>query len=326
MTVSDNTLAVAESLSGDFLQELQAHEGSSPLEVAESPDGSKIASCGTTRWILWDAATGERLVDTPTDNINSISFDPDGQSVLTSGSDGLVRWPISGDAVGEPSVLIEGPCNRSAISPTGHLIAVVRSRRALLLGADGELRELGYHPGLDRVAFSPDGSLTAIGSWSGTGVRVWATDSGKLVAHLHPEARSSMATFSPDGHQLVIADSDVIEVYRTDTWTSEHVIAREGPRHPSLPPAFTPNGAMIAIGISRDRIRLLATDDWRTLADLRPARRHNLFHMRFIAGNNRLAVATPDHRVLIWELTKIWAELGQRGLIDSPGIPRRSTK
>jgi hypothetical protein len=126
-----------------------------------------------------------------------------------------------------------------------------------------------------------------------------------------------MATFSPDSARLVVATFGGVTVLRAGDWTEEHCFRREGSRYPSLPAAFSGDGAILAIGIAKDRVRLVATQGFHTLADLAPAPPHNLFHMRFLQGGRRLAVATPDHRLLIWELEKTFVELAQHGLIES---------
>ncbi len=334
----EGSVAVAELISGDVMRVLHAHEGKAPKELAESPDGRWLATCGDTAWLLWDAHTGEKLVRTPTGLLHAVSFEPTGQAVLTSGVDGFRRWPlllperqpdVNGETghpvVSEPETLVAGVCRRSSVSPDGRWSAVAQPPNMLLLGSGGSRREIGRHVGLDRVAFSSDGAWVAVGSWGGDGVRVWATDSAELVTHLARGEKSAMATFSPDDTRIVVTTFSAVTVHRTEDWTVERTFRREE-RYPSLPAAFSKGGELMAMSIARGRIRLVATEDWRTVAHLKPAKPHNLFHMKFLRDGRRLAIATPDHRLLIWELQKLWAELVQRGFVDSEDLPLRTTK
>jgi WD40 repeat protein len=244
--------------------------------------------------------------------------------VLTSGEAGVLRWPLAGCDVGEPEVVLDGPCMRSARSPDGRWLGVVRRGAALLIDGGGEPRELGRQPGLDRVAFSPDGRWIAIGSWNGDGLHVWDTATGEPQAHLAAGEASAMGAFSPDGELLLVATFDEVSVVRTGSWQVERAFAREGPRRPSVPAAFSPDGSLVALGIGPARVRLMRVDGWETIADLEPADPRSLFHMRFLDEGSRLAVATTGHRLLIWNLGAAWEELVQRGLAEPDELGRKT--
>src|SRR5207249_2589605 len=80
------------------------------------------------------------------------------------------------------------------------------------LGGDGEplpghaIARLGsgrlFHPRINRLAFSPDGSVLA--SSGEGGVRIWHATTGQQLARLPVEARSTFA-FSSDGQFLATA-------------------------------------------------------------------------------------------------------------------------
>ena len=52
------------------------------------------------------------------------------------------------------------------------------------------------------------------------------------------------------------------------TWELLREFPREGPRRPGVPATFSPDGALVAIGIAQSRVRLMRVEDWSTLADL----------------------------------------------------------
>ncbi|MCP3915965.1 MAG: protein kinase [bacterium] len=305
-------LQVGELVQDDYLRVIHAHQGKSPREVAESPDRSLLATCGSDGWMLWGASPS-LLVHVPCEHVESISFGPAGD-VLTSGDGGLLRWPVDGGAIGTPTALVEGECRRSAISSDGAWIGVVRGREALLISRDGSVRVLGEHRGLDRVAFSADGTWIAIGSWGGQGVRVWDTRTGELAAHVVPDERSAMPTFSPDGAWMTVATHGYVRILKPGSWSVERDLQRTGRRRPSIPAAFSLSGDRMAFSIASGRVRLVRVEGWRTLADLKPTPEHELFHMCFVGDDRRLAIASPSQRLLVWELGRLRDELSRRGL------------
>src|SRR5262249_54646646 len=63
--------------------------------------------------------------------------------------------------------------------------------------------------------FSPDGSKVVTTSWDGT-VRLWASETGKLLAKLRTEELEPVenASFSADGQQLLTTSGKTAEVWR----------------------------------------------------------------------------------------------------------------
>jgi WD40 repeat protein len=58
--------------------------------VAVSPDGARLASAGSQAVVLWDAATGRRLLTLPGQLPDAVAFSPDGSRVAASTFDDTV--------------------------------------------------------------------------------------------------------------------------------------------------------------------------------------------------------------------------------------------
>src|SRR5262249_6548657 len=63
---------------------LTLRHGDYVKSVAVSPDGTRLASAGAQAVVLWDAATGERLLTLPGQLPDAVAFSPDGSRVAAS--------------------------------------------------------------------------------------------------------------------------------------------------------------------------------------------------------------------------------------------------
>ena len=111
---------------GEFLEEDLAHPG--PLAI--SPSGRILARIHVSRgrcWFgLWDLQTRKAQTGPPKDNITSLVFSPDGQTLVTGG-DEIIFWdmthplgsPPGGDKAGGSS-LVFTPDGRTLVSVNTH--------------------------------------------------------------------------------------------------------------------------------------------------------------------------------------------------------------
>ncbi len=130
---------------------------------------------------------------TPTSAPALLSISPENASRVTQ----LARWG-------------KGTVNQVAYSPDGRLLAVASSLGAYLYDAETleEVRFIESDAGVLSVAFSPDGTTLASGSYDGT-VRLWRVADGSLLRTLegHTGGVESVA-FSPDGATLASGSDD----------------------------------------------------------------------------------------------------------------------
>ena len=174
------------------------------LQMAEAP------LAGTdNRPIVWDVATGRAIRSFPRAErgFYDVAFAEIGASLLTAGSDGVLRfWDL---ATGEQLRTISGHGGKQlrtiAFSPDGKQLASGGHDFKVRLWnvADGsEIRHFDMPSFVDCVAFSPDG-LRLLAGGEPSVIRLWDIATGEQIQEMVDLAPVSSAiidlAFSPDG-------------------------------------------------------------------------------------------------------------------------------
>jgi WD40 repeat protein len=245
---------------------LQGRKSLYPAAVAFSPNGKTIA---TGEWgygaeipignrvraadiHLWDAETGalQRTLTGHTAAVVSLTFSPDGQTLMSGGFDCTVRvWDAH---TGAPLKTLAGKDFGGVME-----ISLSRDGRMLAAGyAEGEVRlwdartgrltrTMGWSDTVMSVALSPDGKLIASGAALKTGLRVWDARTGALKwIPAGQKGGARWVAFTPDGKVLASAGSDGT-VKRWDTRTRAELRAIEGQPGPNWF-ALSPDGRLLA--------------------------------------------------------------------------------
>ena len=210
---------------GDYSQESTMGGFDQVDYVAFSPDGRLMILAGTifgptdTRTVvrIWDIeADAPALQDfrAHSTTLYALTVSPDGRYVATSGHDNWVRvWNTrTGTQVAE----LTGPAPGIAFTPDGAQLATINGAAILLWDvATGDMiQEITSDEAeiLLSIAFSPDGSLMAVGGLFEAGkVGLWDVAAGEWRAFLEADiGTAQILAFSPDGLWLAAGGSDAI--------------------------------------------------------------------------------------------------------------------
>ena len=100
--------------------------------------------------------------------------------------------------------------------------------------------------------------------------------------------------------------SDHYHVWEVGSWAKP---VHELPGYHSIndlvgPPAFSPDGSMVAIALSSSEVELVdANNGWKKIVKLTSPDDFVLMHgLKFSADGSRLAIVTGAHLIYIWDL------------------------
>jgi WD40 repeat protein len=247
----DRTARLWDPATGALLATCRGH-GSKVIGAAFSPDGARLvttSSDGSVR--QWDAATGrevEAAYDRHSGEAAAAAYSPDGQWVASAGTDRTVRvWRATGR---QDVAVLHGhtaAVTTVAFAPGGCRLASLTGPRGPIGWAGDDTVRVwdvdpratlpvlrGHSKSVYPVAFSPDGSWIASGSWDST-IRLWYAATGEPCASLpHPGVVHALA-FTSDGMGLVSgsARDDRLRVWDAATGRIRKEI-RNPPRIPAL--------------------------------------------------------------------------------------------
>ncbi|MFC2146077.1 TIR domain-containing protein [Acidobacteriota bacterium] len=276
---SDKHIKLWDIETGKELASFKAHSGNPKKAysgaiamVIFSPDGKKLASCGTfedSTIKIWNLETKKQIMtlrntknkkNSYKDSVFCIDFSPDGKRLASGNFDKTIDlWSIE---TGEKIVTLTGHSKgvlMIAFSPNGELIAsgssdgltkvwdIKKNREVLnLTGHSGEIHD---------VKFSPDGKILASASKDNT-IKLWDIKKGKEISTLIGHSRAVIRiAFSPDGELLASGSMDCTirlwDIATAKTWAVIH-----GHSEFVSGVCFSPDGKILASG-SADETRKL---------------------------------------------------------------------
>ncbi len=318
-----------------MLDDLGLHDPSttpeSKLKVSEydvSPDGAELLALAGDRTVtLWDVGKPIppfRPNIEPHENVAAeASVQPfaelsrDALTLLTLDRHGVLKVirPATGQVLLSPAPP-SSPVALARLSPDGQSAAAINTNGELSIWrlTDGKPLNLQSRsaaspfsdddtPRAQYLVYSFDGSRLAV-AWTGNGIELWDTHSGKSVALIPASNLSREPLLDHDGQRLAAIDDGVLRLWNlmAGSPVMRPLMRTEiGNRFASLALAFSPDGSKIAAGDPDKGVQI-----WDTLSGqpAAPPLQHEakVTWVQFPSGGQFLASLCSARTFQIWDL------------------------
>jgi WD40 repeat protein/serine/threonine protein kinase len=268
--------------SGELLKTLKTK--STIASVAWSPDGSRLAGGDRGGYVtVWDSEFGLPVASfAVSDDCNSVAWSTDGNTLAAGSRDGIVTLVDPDSRLIRGTLPPAGTQNVGAValawSRNGKQVANASRDGTIRLWDSASARMAATLEGsaklrLRALAYSPKGNLLASSgsefspnNASEPDVRLWNTETGRLVATLKPHNLEVLAlAWSPGGEMLATGSGEQIRVWDISERKPIAVFGgQDGAIEMGL--AWSPNGRMLAAVDSGSPIVRLWEPLSRTLA------------------------------------------------------------
>jgi len=296
------------------------------FSVRFSPDGSRVAASsavsvvGLSRGevVIWSVPDGEEVcrLTEERNSMRSISFGPNGKSLVTGGTNGPVRiWDVDKRAelrrLGEETVTETiyaadySPERGELAVGTGPLVhgpsrLLVFDLRNLKLK-----RQMVCHSdAVTSLAFAPDGRRFVSGSRDGTAI-TWQAGQSELEQILKGHEKGVYAVgFSSDGHTVLSGSGDVtVKLWDADSGRCRATL--DGSYGSVMCVAMSPDGRALASGGGRIR-RPAELDVWKREGDKWvsysvQAHEEPIRAVAFARSGTVVATASNDGTIKLWK-------------------------
>ncbi len=330
LQVADDGLVPVILDGGGIVRSLAS--GSAMLVPTAFDQDSRLLAASTTEGVtVWDLASKQQAARLELGLTPLVSFNDEGNELLTGGVAGVARWPVQRTSVnnvriGPPLVTSlasasEGETLNSGRATPDHKRAVLTvSGQVYVYGEDNSLaRTINVPPGHDHPALSPDGAWVATVGWHDPDVLIWSTNSGQCVGKLDLGAQT-FVSFTPDSKYLITSRHDQYCFWDVHTWQPARRIPRLQCPFPGHV-AFTPDGRTMALELTFGVVHLVDYATGRTWARLEDPRHNRAMGLQFSPSGMLLAVLSGESFALhVWDLRLIQERLSELALgWDSPG-------
>ncbi len=242
--------------------------GVSSLSFSSRGHGTLATGSWDHTITLWDGRSGERIatLEGHTDKVTSLSFAASAGNTLASASrDGTIKlWDVETRSV--TGGLHAGEVGSLSLSADGSLLASASHGDKAIKLWDVGTRELigtleGHRSGVTAVAFSPDGTTIASGSWDRRAL-LWDAETRDRIATLegHGSKVTSVSFSFPAGSLLASGSGDG-SVILWDVAAREKAAAF-GHTAEIHSVSFSPVGAVLAAGGGDGKAPMWDVSEW----------------------------------------------------------------
>jgi type VI secretion system protein ImpC len=267
------TLIADDSPFAHIAAEVLERLGGAYARLVRSLPAVPVPSVGSGEGAAVEPGQRPELLRGHTGAVRSVGFSPDGR-ILASGSfDETVKlWDWA----------------------TGRLLRTLRGHKGVAESSRDRT------PGVNSVAFAPDGKTLASGGLDGT-IKLWSVADGKELATLRGHAgRVLSVAFAPDGLTLASA-SDDLTAKLWDVATRSKRISLRGHAKTVECGAFTPDGKALATGSWDGTVKLWEVASGQLLATIR-GRKSEVLAVAFAPDGKTLATASAGGTVRLWDV------------------------
>jgi WD40 repeat protein len=295
-----------------------------------SPDGRLLVMGMDAGARLWDLGSGWELAAMPPgttfgffegwgEDRGRLPLNSPRWRLLTSGVDGLQRWPIWCDDLEGEKLRLGPPQHLSHLTrawftrrPDGRTLAAVTeedgANQVLDLETGVVQRDLDRHPLGDVRALSGDGRWAASSGWHSDRVRLWNARSGQKV-HEWIVGKMTFVFFTPDSRALIISRGDEFTFWDVETLQPILRLPRDGTPFPGHV-AFSPDNRLMALEMAPAVLHLKEVATGRTVARLEDPCGDRPTWQGFTPDGTKLVVAASYARAIhIWDLRAIRRQL-----------------
>lgn len=284
--------------------------------IAPNPEGVHI----------WDFGSGRLVQFQPANDTHSALFAADGKSMVAASSRQLWQWPLLEPEEDDEPGFVFGPAKRWATFPGSFFPnttvtgakrerMTVHGRTGIWMAQLGELiptRVLDGNGIGNTAAISPDGKWLATTQWKDGGTKVWDAGRREVVRELGEQG--GYVTFSPDGRWLVVGSGASYDFYETGSWRQHHVIRRDSAGAGLGQVAFSRDGRLLALALSRRIVQLVEADSGREIVLLAPPSPQSVGWLAFSPDDQNLMAATDQAEIQVWDLRALRRELAALNL------------
>jgi len=285
--------------------------------IAISPNGSLLASGNAQgeiqlRWM--ENGNIQAVLEKNTQSVECVTFSESGERLLASLKDNTAHlWRVNDRTLLEDR-RYAGTLINCGFWNNGVILAYQDARNAVYLRAitagytlkKGEYLRLESNVHVRSIAYSPSGTVVALGTWQG--MQLWQ------IVDYRPEVLHNLVkhigwvgaiTFSADGKLIASGGADpndhTIQVW--DVYSARHLTTLDGHTNNINDLAFSPDGMIIASASDDQSVRLWRVSDGELLHTLK-GHADSVNSIVFSPDGMILASGSTDGTVRLWGMAQ----------------------